>query len=223
MISKLINNRTGKQCRERWLNHLSPNINKSVWSLEEEMLLLMMHNKLGNKWSELSKYLKGRTDSNIKNKWNLIKRKRINFVEESLKNKIIEIRNRYKGYNMLDYEKFKAIDLNEEFSLEINKNTIYIKKNDDIFKKANNLRKKLGYRSHCTKRKKVSGSHKKSCKKYIIKNVKTINNKSNKILIHLPNEENSNKIENQINNTIDTSAGHYFYGNLSYNNLLLPN
>jgi hypothetical protein len=214
------------------------------------MLLLVMHNKLGNKWSELSKYLKGRTDSNIKNKWNLIKRKRINFVEESLKNKIIEIRNRYKGYNMLDYEKllidefmeiietqmekiksdkiknyekFKAIDLNEEFSLEINKNTIYIRKNDDIFKKANNLRKKLGYRSHCTKRKKVSGSHKKSGKKYIIKNVKTINNKSNKILIHLPNEENSNKIENHINNTIDTSAGHYFYSNLSYNNLLLPN
>ena len=64
---------------------------------------------------------------------------------------------------------------------------------------------------------------KKSGKKYIIKNVKTINNKSNKILLHLQNEENSNKIENHINNTIDTSAGHYFYGNLSYNNLLLPN
>jgi hypothetical protein len=28
--------RTGKQCRERWFNHLDPKINKNPWSEEEE-------------------------------------------------------------------------------------------------------------------------------------------------------------------------------------------
>ena len=28
--------RTGKQCRERWYNHLSPSVNKLPWSAEEE-------------------------------------------------------------------------------------------------------------------------------------------------------------------------------------------
>ena len=69
--------RTGKQCRERWCNHLCPNINKSPWSLEEEILLLLIHNKKGNKWSEISKYLNGRTDNTIKNHWNSSMKKKI--------------------------------------------------------------------------------------------------------------------------------------------------
>ena len=95
-LSNYLPGRTGKQCRERWCNHLCPDINKSPWSLEEEMLLLLIHNKLGNKWSQITKYLKGRTDNTIKNHWNSTMKKKINFVEESLKNKKIEIKNRYK-------------------------------------------------------------------------------------------------------------------------------
>jgi hypothetical protein len=106
--------RTGKQCRERWCNHLCPDINKSSWSLEEEMLLLLLHDKIGNKWSEISKYLKGRTDNTIKNHWNSTMKKRLHFVEDSLKNKKIEIKNRYKETNDANIEtliidEFKAI------------------------------------------------------------------------------------------------------------------
>lgn len=31
-IAKYIPNRMGKQCRERWYNHLSPNINRAEWT-----------------------------------------------------------------------------------------------------------------------------------------------------------------------------------------------
>ena len=88
--------RIGKQCRETWCNHLCPNIIKPPRSLEEEMLLLLIHNKKGNKWSEISKYLKGRADDTIKNRWNGSVKKIFKFVEEILKNNKIEIKGKYK-------------------------------------------------------------------------------------------------------------------------------
>lgn len=41
--------RIGKQCRERWHNHLHPGIKKGAWSVEEDRLILDAHATLGNK------------------------------------------------------------------------------------------------------------------------------------------------------------------------------
>jgi len=47
--------RSGKQCRERWVNHLQPDIRKEVWTTEEEELLVHAHSTFGNRWSAIAK------------------------------------------------------------------------------------------------------------------------------------------------------------------------
>ncbi|KAF6259393.1 hypothetical protein COO60DRAFT_1700893 [Scenedesmus sp. NREL 46B-D3] len=62
--------RTGKQCRERWLNHMKPGIVKGNWAPEEEFLLAQCHALVGSHWSKMTKRLPGRTENSIKNFWN---------------------------------------------------------------------------------------------------------------------------------------------------------
>ncbi|KAK9075615.1 hypothetical protein SSX86_003941 [Deinandra increscens subsp. villosa] len=76
-IAQHLPGRIGKQCRERWHNHLNPNINKEAWSQEEEIALIHAHQIYGNKWAELTKFLPGRSDNAIKNHWNSSVKKKL--------------------------------------------------------------------------------------------------------------------------------------------------
>lgn len=106
--------RKGKQLRERWINQLDPRLIRKNWTKEEDNILIKLQSKLGNKWSEISKLLHGRTENQIKNRWKLVKknfscdssRKQMNYLE------IFEIG------RVEPNKKFRVDDGESEYSLD---------------------------------------------------------------------------------------------------------
>ncbi|CAD8084835.1 unnamed protein product [Paramecium sonneborni] len=59
--------RTPASCRERYQNILNPNLNKSVWTDEEEEKLFNLQQSFGNSWARIASQMTGRSDLLCKN------------------------------------------------------------------------------------------------------------------------------------------------------------
>jgi len=70
-LAQRLPGRVGKQIRDRWVNHLNPNINHLPFSREDDLLLWEGHKKLGKRWVEISTkfFNSSRSENHIKNRW----------------------------------------------------------------------------------------------------------------------------------------------------------
>lgn len=75
IICTFMPGRNTRQVRERWTNYVSPTINRDPFTEEEDALLLDKVAEYGFKWVMLTQFFNKRTDSALKNRYQLIERR----------------------------------------------------------------------------------------------------------------------------------------------------
>ena len=69
LVSQYVGTRSRKQCRERYVNHTSPDIKELAWSRDDDLKLLQLVKRIGCKWSKLTVLLEGRSSRSIRNRY----------------------------------------------------------------------------------------------------------------------------------------------------------
>ena len=86
-IALLMNGRNTRQCKDRWVYYLSPRVSNEPWTDEEDEKLIRLTKQLNGKWVQIAKRFKGRNDTQIKNRWNIL-RKSMNLPKITRKNHV---------------------------------------------------------------------------------------------------------------------------------------
>jgi hypothetical protein len=68
-VASQIGTHTAKQCRERWLVKLNPDVRRSPFAKWEDDLIRSERQRIGNHWSIIAQLLPGRTACSVKNRW----------------------------------------------------------------------------------------------------------------------------------------------------------
>ena len=84
-VARFVGTRTAKQCRERYLNQLAPDINRKPWSSDEDDILKEFFPIYGSKWQQYTVHLHKRTENSIKMRWRALERRRKRHLEKEAK------------------------------------------------------------------------------------------------------------------------------------------
>jgi hypothetical protein len=69
IIARQMEDRTPRQCRDRYRNYLMDNIASDPWTPEEDEIICARFREIGPKWVEIAKGLNGRSGNHVKNRW----------------------------------------------------------------------------------------------------------------------------------------------------------
>jgi hypothetical protein len=75
-IAKMMPRRDSRQCKERWLHYLSPNLVQCPWNQTEDAMLEAKVLEHGHQWKLFEAFFPGRADTMLKNRFNLLVRHR---------------------------------------------------------------------------------------------------------------------------------------------------
>lgn len=87
--------RQPKQCRDRFVNKIDPNLRKGGWTSEEDKMIVAAHMRLGNRWHEMAKAIPGRSELQIKDRWYAVVQLKADMIAKDLTGAPSSPRNRH--------------------------------------------------------------------------------------------------------------------------------
>jgi hypothetical protein len=75
VIAQSMPSRTRRQCRERWRHYLSPDVEPSEFTPDEDARLLDLVARFGQHWKQFEPLFPGRVDSHLKNRHRKLERR----------------------------------------------------------------------------------------------------------------------------------------------------
>lgn len=117
-LSKKIDGRNSRQCRERWQYYLNPNLNVGNWTQEEDQLILSKLKEYGHKWMIIKNFFNNRTDAMIKNRYKALTK---TYKQENFNNIVTEKQQIHDQNDHISHQKNKSTDLKHSNQSEISK------------------------------------------------------------------------------------------------------
>lgn len=109
--------KTAKQCRERFQNHLNPQLNHVKFNIMENQKLIKIFGDIGNKWKEIASHFPGRVDNTIKNQFFSLVRKGFRNANKQLSFSYLDKINSYKPKVLAEFvQKTLLISIPEELN-----------------------------------------------------------------------------------------------------------
>jgi hypothetical protein len=71
LVASRMPGRNARQCRERWLNYINPQLSRTPLTRDEENLLEAKYLELGPRWQMIASFFPGRAKNFLKNQWRL--------------------------------------------------------------------------------------------------------------------------------------------------------